>query len=274
MYRTMADNPEITPIIEDSGAFTKNLKEEMESIEKTMLELANTKKNIEFVEPKYGTKSTFNPTILGLIPKIEPGTNRRVKTTWNSIANVIEEQELNKVTGRNLLGAVIDGDMVDIFELYGHLDGREIAIKLSSIYDVPLNKAKYLDDLQKFCKKDGENCERAISRLKTILIGIETNKRPGERTIDTEIQLRHHLRRIIGDAIWFDIEREERKNLQEGRVLTIEQLAKRCDSKHLEILERKRPDMTIYLNTLSVGPNGPMRNAHKLSPCSDSNKYN
>ena len=87
--------------------------------------------------------------------------------------------------------------LLDIFELYSHHDGREIAIKLSSIYDVPLNKAKYLDDLQKFCKKDGENCERAISRLKTILIGIETNKRPGERTIDTEIQLRHHLRQII-----------------------------------------------------------------------------
>ena len=265
MYRTMAKNPAITPIIEESGAFTNNLKEEMDSIEKTMLNLANTKKNIDFVEPKYGTKSTFNPTILGLFPRIKPGTNRRVKTTWNSIANVIEEQELNKEAGKNLLGAVIDGDMIDIFELYSHHDGREIAIKLSSIYDVPLNKAKYLDDLQKFCKKDGENCERAISRLKTILIGIETNKRPGERTIDTEIQLRHHLRQIIGDSIWFNVESDERKNLQEGRVLTIEQLAKRCDSKHLEVLERKRPDMTINLNTLSVGPNAPLRNANKFT---------
>ena len=39
--------------------------------------------------------------------------------------------------------------MIDVFEVYYNLDVREIAIELSSIFDTPLNKAKYLNDLKK-----------------------------------------------------------------------------------------------------------------------------
>ena len=58
---------------------------------------------------------------------------------------------------------------------------------------------------------------------------------------------------MAGDKIWFEVEEEARKSSHEGRNLSIEQMAKRCDSKELEILERKRPGMTINLHTLSLG---------------------
>ena len=264
MYRTMAGNPDMGPIINNAESITEKLKDDMSNLEKNLHNLTNKKNNVEFIEPIYGTKSTYLPTILGIIQTLAPGTNRRVKTTWNYIANIITTEGLNKEAGRNLLGAIVKGEMVDIFELYSHLCGREIAIKLSDIFDTPLDKAKYLDDLQKFQKKSDENFGRAISRLHSILIGIETHKRPGERTMDKDIQMRHHLRQMTGDKIYFEILKEERSNAQEGRILTIEQLAKRCDLKYLETLERKRPDLTINLHTLSMGENAPLRNASKF----------
>ena len=124
--------------------------------------------------------------------------------------------------------------MIETYELYSDLSTRDIAIKLSSIYDVTLNKSKYLDDLHRFQRKGDESIERALSRLSTILIGIDQYKRPGERTLNREIQLRDHLRKMAGDKIWFEVEKEERLSAQEGRLLTLEQLAKRCDFKELE----------------------------------------
>ena len=264
MYRTMAGNPDMIPIINNAESITEKLKDDMSDLEKNLHSLTNKKNNVEFIEPTYGTKSTYLPTILGIIQTLAPGTNRRVKTTWNYIANIITTKGLNKEAGRNILGAIVKGEMVDVFELYSHLCGREIAIKLSDIFDTPLDKAKYLDDLQKFQKKDDENFGRAIARLHSILIGIETHKRPGERTTDKDIQMRHHLRQMTGDKIYFEVLKEERSNAQEGRILTIEQLAKRCDLKYLEALERKRPDLTINLHTLSMGENAPLRNAGKF----------
>ena len=264
MYRTMAGNPDMIPIISNAESITEKLKDDISNLEKNLHSMTNKKNNVEFLEPIYGTKSTYLPTILGIIQTLAPGTNRRVKTTWNYIANIITTKGLNKEAGRNLLGAIVKGEMVDIFELYSHLCGREIAIKLSDIFDTPLDKAKYLDDLQKFQKRNDENFGRAISRLHSILIGIETQKRPGERTMDKDIQMRHHLRQMTGDKIYFEILKEERSNAQEGRILTIEQLAKRCDLKYLEALERKRPDLTINLHTLSMGENAPLRNASKF----------
>ena len=264
MYRTMAGNPDMIPIINNAESITEKLKDDMNDLEKNLHSLTNKKNNEEFIEPIYGTKSTYLPTILGIIQTLAPGTNRRVKTTWNYIANIITTKGLNKEAGRNILGAIVKGEMVDVFELYSHLCGREIAIKLSDIFDTPLDKAKYLDDLQKFQKKDDENFGRAIARLHSILIGIETHKRPGERTTDKDIQMRHHLRQMTGDKIYFEVLKEERSNAQEGRILTIEQLAKRCDLKYLEALERKRPDLTINLHTLTMGENTPLRNAGKF----------
>ena len=92
--------------------------------------------------------------------------------------------------------------MIEAFELFHHLDAREIDMHLSSMYHITLNKAKYLNDLQAFSRKNSENILRAMSRLNIILIGIEQFKRPGEKIVDRETQLRHHLRLMAGDKIW------------------------------------------------------------------------
>ena len=257
LYNTMKNNPGIQPIINSARSLTESIKTEMDKLEKNMLDLTTSKKNLEFKEPKYGQKATYDARIIGLFPTIGPGSKRRIVTAWNNIANVIEEQNLSMEAGRNLLGTILEGDMIETYELYSHLSGREIAIKLSSMYDTPLNKAKYLDDLHKFRRRSDENIQRAMSRLNTILIGIDQYKRPGERVPDRESQQRHHLREMAGDKIWFEVEREERRSAQDGRILTTDQLAQRCDSKELDILQRKRPEMTINLHTLTIGDDQP-----------------
>ena len=199
----------------------------------------------------------------------------RVVTAFNYIADIITQEGLSKKAGKHLLGATLQGDMIDVFELYSDLDAREIAIKLSSIFDTPLNKAKYLDDLQKFKRRPGENCERAMARLRTTLIGIDQHKRPGERTHDKEIQLRHHLREMVTERIWYETEKEERNSAQEGRTLSIEQMARRCDTKELEQLERNRPDMTISLHTWDLGGGkAPLRNANRFVTRDENRPYN
>ena len=95
MYNTMKDNVGIQPIINSAMSLTNSLKFEMDKIEKSMLELASSKKNTEFKEPVYGTMSTYDARIIGLFPSIGPGSKRRIVTAWNNIADVIEEQNLN-----------------------------------------------------------------------------------------------------------------------------------------------------------------------------------
>ena len=89
MYRTMAGNPDMVPIINNAESITEKLKDDMNDLEKNLHGLTNKKNNEEFIEPIYGTKSTYLPTILGIIQTLAPGTNRRVKTTWNYIYTYI-----------------------------------------------------------------------------------------------------------------------------------------------------------------------------------------
>ena len=95
MYNKMKDNVGIQPTINSAMSLTNSLKFEMDKIERRLLELASSKKNTEFKEPVYGTKSTYDARIIGLFPSIGPGSKRRIVTAWNNIADVIEEQNLN-----------------------------------------------------------------------------------------------------------------------------------------------------------------------------------
>ena len=70
---------------------------------------------VEFKNPRYGKKQTYNPKTTGLFHTLKPGSKRKVKTAWNSIANVIKQQNLSQEAAKNLLGSILEGDMIEVF---------------------------------------------------------------------------------------------------------------------------------------------------------------
>ena len=143
--------------------------------------------------------------------------------------------------------------MIDYFELFSsnNLDGREIAIKLSQMYDTKSNKSTYLSQYNSFKRSSTETVENSIERLKTILAGIEQHKRPGERKQDPEIYLRHHIKKMVPPKIWDQIEKEETENLRDGRPMTINQMANRLDIIEERNMEKAMPDSMIHINSIS-----------------------
>ena len=266
IYDSMADtNPDLQPIANKAKSLTGNLKDELDSIETEIRELTNIGKNVEFKEPKYGTKSTYKSSISSILPTIEVNSKRKIWNVWNRIADIIEENELNESAGRDLFGSCLKcPNMIDYFELFSsnNLNGRQIAIKLSQMYDTRSNKATYLSQYNSFKRSNTETVENAIERLKTILTGIEQHKRPGERKTDPEIYLRHHIKKMVSHKVWEQVEKEEAENLRDGRPMSINQIANRLDAIEERILEKAMPDSMIQINSINR-PNQNIENYNK-----------
>ena len=273
IYDSMADsNPDLQPMALKAKSLTGSLKDELETIETEILELTKSKRNIEFKDPKYGKKSTYKSSISGILPTIEANSKRKIWNVWNRIADIIEENELNQLAGRDLFGSCLKcPNMIDYFELFSsnNLNGREIAIKLSQMYDTKSNKATYLSQYNSFTRSSTETVENAIERLKTILAGIEQHKRPGERKQDPEIYLRHHIKKMVTQKVWDQIEKEEAESLRDGRPMTINQMANRLDAIEERNMEKAMPDSMIQINSITRNIQG-----NTNSDISHSGNYN
>ena len=201
VYQSMCmGSPNFDSIANKAKALSNDLKLELEKIGVEMRTLAKQNKSGNFIVPEYGERTTLPKEWFQIYPKIGHDSEHRMESLWNDLAQIFTDKGISKSRAKTVLKSRLEGNLVESFEIFSDLDDpREIAIQMSAMHDKPCNKAFFMDKLKNLERKEGESITNTMARLKSILRGIEKNRRPSERRPDHNLYIRHYLEKFVID---------------------------------------------------------------------------
>ena len=254
MFNSLSDTqPELEPLVEETKIDISNLRTEIQQLGTQLTKLSEPDIQDHFATPIYGENTKIPKNLFTILPVVTQNNNIKVKHLWQMLSDLVTPSRLTPSIIKTILLAKIGGTLTETFQIYKDLpDPRDIAIKLSTIYDTPTSTVEYLKELQSFHRFPNETVIMATSRLSSILFAIDQHRMCDERKLNDDIILRTELKKMVSKSIWTTALATETKALRDGLPFNIDSLIHECDLLENDCILEDIPLPTVLINNVEA----------------------
>ena len=146
----------------------------------------------------------------------------RIRATLDSIANLVETENLSRKGFKHMLRAACKGDAYEFVSQIIDQPLEDIICMLLQRYERHKTRQDHQRELDAFRRDPSESLLMAIAKLKSLVRALHPDKNPEELEVITYPLLKYHMKQYVDPTVWHQAEVAERKSIGAGTPFSFE----------------------------------------------------